>query len=96
MSSTSSNDNSAKNNPTSDHIDPHGQAALLLVESLVHELVARSVVTLSGAIEVVQTAIDVSLEMATELQDDQAGAAGRSALLLQAISRSLGADAPRD
>ena len=46
------------------HPDPHCQSALLLVESLIHALIDKSVLTLPEAIEIVEAAEDVELEMA--------------------------------
>lgn len=40
--------------------DAHGRAALLLVESLIHGLIARSSLSVSEAVEIVQIAIEVS------------------------------------
>jgi hypothetical protein len=45
--------------------DAHGQAALLLTESLLHMLVERSVLTNTEAVEVVQTSAEVKVEVAT-------------------------------
>ncbi len=39
--------------------DAHGQAALLLVESLLHGLIAHSALTVKQAIEIVEIAADV-------------------------------------
>ena len=44
--------------------DAHGQAALLLTESLVRMLVERHALTNAEAIEVVQTAEEVKVEVA--------------------------------
>lgn len=43
--------------------DRHGEAALLLVESLIHGLISRSSLTVSEAVDVVQVAIDVEDEI---------------------------------
>jgi hypothetical protein len=48
--------------------DPYGQAALLLVESLIHGLVDRSVLTLAEAVDVVTVALDVK-DKSMELLD---------------------------
>lgn len=46
--------------PLSAHdADAHGQAALLLVESLVHGLIARSVISVTEAVEIVDVAAEV-------------------------------------
>lgn len=69
----------------------HGQAALLLVESLIHALVARNVVDVAGAIEVVDIAASVG--------DDSDAEVGRSmrqsiSALLTPIANSLRFDLP--
>ena len=45
--------------------DAHGQAALLLTESLIHMLVDRGALTNTDAVEVVQTAAEVKVEVAS-------------------------------
>ena len=71
--------------------DAHGQAAMLLVESLMHGLIARSVISTQEAIEIVDMAAEVKAEVAAELGDSPT-TMGRSLALLEAISRSLGGD----
>lgn len=44
--------------------DAHGLAALLLVESLIHGLLARSVISVAEAVEILETAAEVNSEMA--------------------------------
>ena len=67
--------------------DPHGQSALLLVESLIHTRVGNRVISLPDAVNTMVIAIDAQVDM-TE--------AGRSSVaatsLLEAIRRSLEAD----
>ncbi len=46
------------------HPDPHGQAALLLTESLIHALVDKKVLTLREVVEIVEIATDVEREIA--------------------------------
>ncbi|MBJ6122047.1 hypothetical protein [Sphingomonas mollis] len=71
-----------------------GQAALLLVESLIHELVANGRLPLDRAIAVVEIATDtagqIALAQCTDQADDPVGD------LLRVIARtlSLDADAP--
>ncbi len=43
--------------------DAHGRAALLLVESLIHGLVNRSILPLADAIEIVDIAAEIELEL---------------------------------
>lgn len=74
--------------------DPHGQAAMLLVESLLHGLIARSVITVADAVEVVEIAVDVNEEVAAEMGDTQA-TMEKSLALLGAVHVSLSNDLPR-
>ena len=69
--------------------DAHGRAAILLVESLIHGLIERKLLTLAEAVEVVDTA--------TEVEDDaglEADTSGRrqSITILQNIKFSLKRD----
>ena len=50
-------------------VDPHGRAALLLVESLIHLLVDKGHLTRSDAIDVIETASDVEIEFALAEQE---------------------------
>ena len=73
--------------------DAHGRAAMLLVESLIHALIARSALTVEDAIEVVEVAADVDMELALEL--DIAPATLKKSLdLLARINASLRHDVP--
>lgn len=81
--------------PAINEPDAHGQAALLLAESMLHTLLARGVVTLEEAVSVVETAAEVKAEVAT--------AAGESAERMQAsldllerIASSFAADGKGD
>ena len=67
----------------------HGAAALLLVESLIHGLVARSALSVVDAVDIVQAAIDVQVQIS-----DHAGVEPPVQLLTQ-IADSLKADDPR-
>ncbi len=73
--------------------DPMGQAALLLVESLLHGLVARSALSVADAVEIVETAAEVKAEIAEDLGDTPA-AMRESLALLGAIHASLSIDLP--
>lgn len=71
--------------------DAHGQAAFLLVESLIHGLRERAVLTVAEAVDIVDTAADVQFDMAA--QADGAGPAmHRSAMLLTVVANSLRKD----
>jgi hypothetical protein len=88
------NDNDVVRAGGRDHVpDAYGQAALLLVESLLHGLVARSVISLADAVEIVGIAADVKEEIALELGDD-AKTRQRSLVLLESIRASLSNDLP--
>ena len=73
--------------------DPHGQAALLLVESLIHVLMERSVISISDAIEIVETADDVQVDVA-KAADGHGAPMWRSHALLTAILESLKGNDP--
>jgi len=46
--------------------DAHGEAAILLIESLIHGLVARAVLSRDEAVELVAVAIDARIEIAAD------------------------------
>ncbi len=73
--------------------DAHGQAAMLLVESLIHGLIARSVLSVAEAVEIVDVAAEVKREIAADLGDSPA-TMRKSLSLLRAISASLKLDIP--
>lgn len=73
--------------------DAHGQAAFLLVESLIHGLIARSALSVEEAIEIVQTAAEVKQEVGADWGDTP-GTLERSLQLLNSISASLSHDVP--
>ena len=75
--------------------DPHGQAAMLLVESLIHGLIARSVITPADAVEIVEIAAEAKEDIALSLGDSPA-TLRKSLRLLQAVADSLRVDIPRD
>lgn len=71
-------------------VDARGEAALTLVESLIHGLLARSSLTLSEALDIVQMAIDVQMEVSHDRGIDPQ--ISPSVRFLQAISSSLKID----
>lgn len=71
--------------------DAHGQAAMLLIESLIHGLIARDVITAADAVEIVDIAIDVKVDGATD-QGDSPASLRKSIALLDAIGNSLSRD----
>lgn len=85
MSFDSSNDNGERHAPAG--TDAHGKAAMLLVESLIHGLIARQVITVANAVEIVEVAGDVASDV-----DDAPATHMRPPALLDAISDSLRRD----
>ena len=73
--------------------DAHGQAAMLLVESLLHGLIARSVLSVAEAVEIVGVAAEVKEEIAFEMGDDPP-TMQKSLKLLESIRASLSIDLP--
>lgn len=83
--------NSNDNERAFDKSDEPGMAALLLVESLIHSLIARSVISVEDAIEIVTTATEVKDAM----EDDGPVSVQNRHTLLASISASLSFDDPR-
>ncbi len=88
----SSNDNDlpARAAPHADG-NAHGQAALLLVESLIHGLCERSTISLEAAIAIVDRAAEVQADLAAGA-NSAAPPMWRSHALLSMIAKSLQAD----
>ncbi len=90
----------AKNSKLNDHAlpgrcadapDAHGQAAILLLESLIHGLVDRNVLSTADAVEIVGVAAEVKTEVAEEMGDTPTSM-DRSLSILRLISVSLKSD----
>lgn len=75
--------------------DPHGQAALLLVESLIHGLKERSVLTVAEAVDIIETAADVQYDLA-DAADGSGSTLRHAASLLTAMAASLRSDVKSD
>lgn len=73
-------------------MEVHGPAALLLVESLIHQLCENATITTNQAIEVTERAASVQGERA-EAADGAGAQLWRSHALLAAIAASLKIDA---
>ncbi len=73
--------------------DAHGQAALLLAESMLHQLVERRVLTTAQALSTVRTACIVKAEVAAETHES-VGRVQQSLDLLAGLERSLASDEP--
>lgn len=72
--------------------DAHGQAALLLAESILHSLIERDVLTSPQAAAVVESAAEVKVEVAM-LAGESRKRMEESLALLSKISISLRTDA---
>ena len=77
--------------PSRDEPDAHGQAALILAESILHTLIETKTFTRSQALLVVQTASEVKIDVAAEIGESR-GRMEESLALLSAITLSLEAD----
>lgn len=73
------------------NVDPHGQAALLLVESLIHGLCENEILDAHQAIDIAERAGEVQFDQA-EAADGDAASMWRSHQLLTAITDSLKVD----
>ena len=71
--------------------DAHGQAALMLVESVLHKLVEMSVFSTAQAVEAVQSAAEIKVEAAVEA-GESSGRMIASLVLLDKIRASLASD----
>lgn len=72
-------------------LEPHGQAALLLVESLIHGLIEQAALTNARAIDIVETALEVQASIA-EVAGAEEGQLGKAHALLTAIAETLKCD----
>ena len=71
--------------------DAHGQAALLLTESLIHTLVDNSAITNVQAIELIRIAAEVKVEVATAAHESN-GRMQESLALLSKMASSFATD----
>ncbi|UUL81301.1 hypothetical protein [Sphingomonas qomolangmaensis] len=69
----------------------HGQAALLLAESLIHGLCEKAMLSSGDAVAIIERAADVQFDHA-EAADDAGAPMWRSHALLSAIAASLKSD----
>lgn len=74
-----------------DEPDAHGQAALLLTESLIHALVDKATLTAAEAVEVVTVAAEVKVEVA-KVAGESEGRMRESLVLLAKMAASFEAD----
>lgn len=87
MVEPTTNDNGVRRDVGMDD-EPNGEAALLLVESLLHGLIARGVISVEDAVEFVDIAAEVAEEIAGDAGDPVAKTA-KALTLLSAIRASL-------
>lgn len=87
-----SNDNSyLSQDETAVSADAHGQAALLLTESLIHGLRQNSTLGPAEAVEIAERAVDVQFDRA-EAADGAGASMWQSHALLSSIAASLRTD----
>lgn len=73
--------------------DAHGQAALLLTESLLHTLVENATLTIADAVDVITTAAEVKVEVAAATGESE-GRKQESLELLSKMAASFEVDHP--
>ncbi|ATY33795.1 hypothetical protein [Sphingomonas psychrotolerans] len=88
MSDVTDNEVASAANPA--RPDPHGEAALLLVESLIHGLLMRSVLSVGEAVDIVRTAVEVQNDISDQRDDDPGDNPAHR--LLSVIATTLGID----
>ena len=91
-----SSDNTGRDVPaahSSPEPDAHGQAALLLSESILHALVEIKSLTVVQAMAVVEVAAEVKVDVA-EASGESSARMLQSLALLSAIGRTFRADRP--
>ena len=84
----------ARPSPRRPEPDAHGQAALLLAESILHTLIKAKVLTTAQAASSIRTACEVKEEVAQDT-DESEGRMQESLNLLSGIERSLSIDEDR-
>jgi len=90
MDSTPSTATAADDEP-----DAHGRAALLLVESLIHGLTARSVLSVGEAVSIMEIALDAQIAM-SEDAGQPTPAMRKATALLTSLVASLRIDLTED
>lgn len=72
-------------------VDGQAEAAILLVESLIHGLIERSIISVSDAMDIAETAAEAKVEIASDAGNKPPTIRG-SLTILEAISASLQRD----
>jgi hypothetical protein len=89
--SDSANENGKSTSHSDQEPDAHGQAALMLAESILHALIDTSTLSLDGALAVVRVAQEAKTEVAIASHESCARME-QSLALLDQIAISLGTD----
>ena len=71
--------------------DAHGQAAIMLVESMLHALIEARAISTQSALDIVRTAQEAKVEIGKELRE-RSGNIRRSLQILDDIAESLETD----
>ena len=71
--------------------DAHGRAALLLVESLIHGLAERSILTVAEAVSIMETALEAQIAIAEDTAMPTASMQ-QASVLLSTLVQSLRLD----
>lgn len=87
---TSNDNHDVPSHHHEDHPDEHGDSAMLIVESLIHALIEKAVITVEEALEILDLAADAKQALATDRSDPERSE--KSTQLIDAISRSLQID----
>ena len=77
--------------PKTEQRDTHGRAALLLVESLLHALIDRSVLNVEDVLDVITVAIDANEDLAAD-RGEREEPTNQTTVVLSAILHSLSHD----
>ena len=76
-----------------DEPDAHGRAALLLVESLIHGLTARSVLSVGEAVSIMEIALDAQIAVADDAAQPTPSMQAATTLLFS-LTESMKLDLP--
>jgi hypothetical protein len=88
------NDSARTRSGSLEQPDAHGHAAMLLVESLIHGLIASSTISVQQAVDIVDIAVEANIGVVAG-QDTCPESISKAQRLLDSISTSLAYDLPR-
>lgn len=95
MAEDAVNDDSRLDDTQNYSPDPYGRAAILVVESLIHGLVARSIIRVAEAVEILDIAAEVEGDVSAE-QGVPSATTRKAVALIDAMSSSLRMELPSD